>query len=133
MTIQGDTLLLRVGKKVLDQRESHDASALFIVTLENDLYQGEEPFYIVLFDDVAWLVPFFTVGTQNFLKAIKPSVLKKSGVQRVDEFHLPWSWRKRQLGWLPIFPIPRLLACPRNSLPKWSPIELTATELSQIF
>lgn len=120
LRVDGPTIALIVNGKVLDKANVNDVTRLYVVTLENPIYQGEEPFYALVVGRVVWVIPYFTAGLQALLAAVRPVLERVRGVTQVKGAPLPWAWRKKLLGWLPLFPIPRLDCYPVAELPEWA-------------
>lgn len=88
---------------------------LYRVQFENGLFHGEERFAVAVFPGQTWVVPPFTPGLDEFWAAC----LKVSNsFFEVAAPEIPWAWRKRVLGLLPLFPVPRLWIV-RGPLPGW--------------
>lgn len=108
------------GARVIDTRDVNDVTHLYVVQQENPLYQGDEPFYALVVGAAVWVIPHFTAGLTELLAAVRPPLERRRGVVSVQDARLPWSWRRRLLGVLPLFPIPSLGSYPLSSLPRWS-------------
>lgn len=89
---------------------------LILVRFGAGLLHGEEPFLVV--DGGPWLLvaPFLSGGAAAMLAALRrhaPPLLE------AEADMLPWRWRRRLGGWLPLFPLPALAWQPASSLPRW--------------
>jgi hypothetical protein len=118
--VSGSAISLVVDGQVVDEGDADDVTRLYVIQQENPLYQGDEPFYAVVVGRAVWVVPYFTPGLNKFLAAIRPALEHRKGVTLVAEGKWPWSWRRRWLGFLPLFPTPGLGRHPISSLPEWS-------------
>jgi hypothetical protein len=118
--VNGSAISLVVDGQVLDAADADDVTRLYVIKQENALYQGDEPFYAVVVGRAVWVVPYFTPGVRELLVAIRPALERRRGVTLVRDAKWPWSWRRRWLGFLPLFPVPGLGRHRVSSLPAWS-------------
>lgn len=117
ISVVAGKLTMEVGSRVVDERQLEELVTARVVSLQNGLFQGEEPFYVLSFPTVAWVVPDDTRGLVQLWKAIKP--LMQNRIERVEDAHLPWRLRRRVLGLIPLFPLPTLGSFPLSSMPSW--------------
>ena len=92
---------------------------LYRVQFESGLFHGEERFAVAVFPGQTWVVPPFTPGLDEFWRACMSVSMRRDACFEVAALGIPWAWRKRVLGFLPIFPIPRLGILRDGSLPSW--------------
>jgi hypothetical protein len=97
--------------------------SLYVVTQESSLFQGDEVFYVAGFDNFFWVIPYFTSGVDELLKAVASKFLAKATVFRAVSPPLPFAWRRKLLGFCPLFPLPRLSQHPLSTLPALQEIE----------
>lgn len=117
LSVEGDTLFIWDSAGHKSEQRLQDLSRVQVVFLANGLFQGEEPFYILAFEKSVWVIPDDAAGLVELWRAIKP--VAQGRVERVTDAHLPWTWRKRTFGLLPIFPLPRMGVFDASSLPHW--------------
>jgi hypothetical protein len=96
-----------------------EVEKLFIVYKANALYEGGEPFFAILFPETVWIVPAFEADIQYFLERAAFVAQARSGIFRVNIPSLPWAWRRRAFGLLPVFSQVDLGAHPRATIPSW--------------
>jgi hypothetical protein len=119
IVMSGPRASMYVGNRVISTVSVGDADRLIITYRRDPLYQGEEPFFVVSFPDVVWVVPYFAKGIQTFLETTARAAQGHAGVFRAVAERLPWSWRRRALGFLPVFSEVALATHPLNSIPRW--------------
>lgn len=108
-----------VGGRVMATANPDEISRLYLVVSDDPLYHGEEPFYVVLFKDFLWVIPYFTLGAESFLRAVLPRLEARRAIFKAVSPAMPVAWRKKLLGALPLFPVPRLAQHPLSPLPDW--------------
>ena len=116
----GEQIHMCKGTSILSEVASNDILRLFVVSLENPLFTGDEPFFVAVFPDFLWVIPEDTPGLQDFIRAVAPKLEKSRTVFRAVSPPRPWRWRRRTLGFLPLFPTPALGCHPLSSIPDWT-------------
>jgi len=108
--------------EIISTAKLFDFMKLYIVFHENALFHGDEEFYVVIFRDFLWVIPDCISGVDELLQAIlsKPENLNNIFKARIPP--CPFVWRKRILGTIPLFPIPRLAQHPLSTLPDWQQV-----------
>lgn len=126
LSVEGDRLFMwdTAGRK--SEQRIQDLSRVQVVTLVNGLFQGEERFYVLSFEKSVWVIPDDAAGLVEMWKAIKP--VAQDRAEQITDAKLPWSWRKRMFGLLPMFPLPRMGAFDMTSLPSWPTSETIPPE-----
>ncbi|MDJ0607784.1 MAG: hypothetical protein QNJ67_02320 [Kiloniellales bacterium] len=119
LEISGGRARLIVGGRAREEVDCCTIEKLFVVRHEDQLYHGHEPFFVAVFPDRLWVVPEYTPGIDRFMKALAPRLSQEKRVYRALTPPRPFAWRMIILGFLPLFPIPRLAAHPLSSLPRW--------------
>jgi hypothetical protein len=109
-----------------------DVTRLYIVQLENALFQGDEPFYVAELADRIWVMPDGAAGLQPFLAALIPGLAVKNQVFEVAAQTCPFSWHERIAGVLPLFPVPRLARHSLTSLPHRKPQTLPFEHIQRV-
>ena len=110
---------LIVGGRPRDAADCGTIERLVVVRHEDPLFHGDEPFFVAVFPDRLWVVPDCTPGVDRFIKALAPRLSQEKRVYRALTPPRPFGWRKKIMGFLPLFPIPRLAAHPLSSQPHW--------------
>ena len=100
-----------------------DVARLYVITHENALFHGDEPFYVALFRDSLWVIPFFTPGVDEFIRGVSRGPGERTAIFRAVSRPLPFRWRKRLMGFFPVFPVPRLAQHPLSTLPELQGVE----------
>lgn len=121
--LEADQARMIRGGRVLSEVECGQIESFYIVALEDPLFSGDEPFYVALFPSFLWVIPYLTPGTNEFFRAIEPTLEASGAVFRATSRNQPFAWRRRWLGFLPLFPVPDLGCHPRSSRPKWEQSE----------
>lgn len=106
--VEYDRLELWVAGHLSASESADRAARLHVVALENALYQGEERFLVVEFPDSVWVVPGSTPGIDALGARLHACLGPRRGVVRSTMPTVPFAWRRRVGGFLPLFPIPRL-------------------------
>ncbi len=119
LEVSDGTVRLIAGGRTAAEAACEAIDKLFVVVHEDPLFQGDEPFYVAVFADRLWVVPDDTPGIGEFLGALAPALDRGRRVYRAVSPPRPFAWRKRVLGLLPLFPIPRLAAHPLSTIPAW--------------
>ena len=100
-----------------------DVARLYVITQESTLFQGDEPFYVALFRDSLWVIPFFTAGVDEFIRSMGRGSGERAVIFRAVSRPVPFVWRKRLMGFLPVFPVPRLAQHSLSTLPELQGVE----------
>ena len=100
-----------------------DVVKLYLVNQEHPLFHGDEPFYVTEFQEFLWVIPYFTLEVDRFIRIVARKLGNRGAVLRVISPRLPLVWRKLSMGVVPLFPIPRLARHPLTTLPKWRSVE----------
>jgi hypothetical protein len=106
-----------------------EVQQIFIVYRENALFEGEEPFFVVLFPQMVWVIPGFEADIQPFLEKVARIAQTRSGIFRATIASLPRTWRRRAFGLFPVFSEVELGAHPTATVPPWKtegPLDLTS-------
>lgn len=106
--VEDDRLELWIAGRLSASESAERATCLHVVSLENALYQGEERFLLVEFPDSLWVIPSSTPGIDAVGARLHERLAKRHGVVRTSMPTVPFAWRRRIGGFLPLFPIPRL-------------------------
>ena len=90
--------------------------AVYLVSMADGLFHGEETFAVTVFPGEIWVVPESTPGYDDFWRACRAAA---AGYFEAVTPGIPWAWRKRVWG-LPLFPTPRLWLATDGVLPVWT-------------
>lgn len=96
-----------------------DVRRLDLVSFSEPLFHGEEPFYLLHLQNYAWIVPYFTPGIGDLLQLLRPRLESEALIYLAECARLPLRLRRRLMGWLPLFPSPRLARYDASALPSW--------------
>lgn len=110
---------MMTGARIVSTARLSELRKLYIAMHESPLYQGDEAIYVAEFPDFLWVIPEFTPGLDRFLQAIAQVFERKSLIYRTVTPPIPRAWRKKLLGFIPLFPVPSLSQQPLSSLPAW--------------
>jgi hypothetical protein len=90
---------------------------VLVVRLASALVHGDEPFLVLQGAGHALTLPLGAAGAlEQTLPALAPP---GATLWRAEAENLPLAWRKRVLGVLPLFPLPRLALHDASTLPPW--------------
>ncbi len=90
---------------------------VLVVRLASALLHGDEPFLVLLGGGQALALPLSAAGAlEQALPALAPP---GATLWQAEAETLPSAWRKRVLGALPLFPLPRLALHDARTLPPW--------------
>ena len=119
VTLTEDKAHILVGDRELGSARLDDARRLYVVRFADGLFHGEEPFFVVLFDEYLWVLPDTVTGLDYFLAALAERLAAPGALYRAESPSGPVAWRRRLAGFLPLFPMPRLGCFPLSTLPAW--------------
>lgn len=119
LEVSGGRARLIVGGRRADEADCGAIERLTVVVHEDALFHGDAPFFVAAFPDRLWVIPEGTPGLSEFFRALAPRLTREKRVYRALTPPRPFGWRKKILGFLPLFPIPRLAAHPPSSQPPW--------------
>lgn len=130
---QGERIYMQQGTAIRSETVAADIQSLFVVSLENPLFTGDEPFFVAVFSGFLWVIPEDTHGLRDFIQAVAPRLEETRAVYRAVSPPRPWRWRRRVLGFLPLFPTPALGCHPLSSKPDWTVSEpLRPSEVEEL-
>lgn len=97
------------------EKNLEDIRRVLLATSGDEIHATDEEFCVIEFDDVLWVLPFSIPNVGDFLASLQK---RYSGFQICFRAHfdaLPWRWRKRWLGILPL-PEPQLGEFPLRTM-----------------
>lgn len=118
LVMEGDTVgLWRRGRRTAGL-DLAAVTRVVVVRFGSGLVHGEEPFVVVEAPPKILVLPFLAAGSRELLAAL----VRRGGRTQLWEAEcdpLPLRWRRRLLGALPLFPLPRVALHAIDSKPRW--------------
>jgi len=103
-----------VASAPLDQ-----ARRLYVVRFADSLFHGDEPFFVLVFNDRLWVLPDLVEGLHDLLTPVVRRLAASDGLYRAEMPPRPYAWRRKIAGLLPLFPTPRLAQHALTTMPQW--------------
>jgi hypothetical protein len=118
LVVDGDTVgLWRQGRR-LAVFDLAAVTRVVIVRAASAIFHGDEPFVVVEAPPNLLVLPFLAAGSRELLSTLA----QRDGQAQLWEAEcegLPMRWRRRLLGALPLFPVPRTAVHPMQTKPDW--------------
>lgn len=118
LVVEGDTAYVRRDGRRLADIDLAAVTRIVVVRFGSDLVHGDEPFVVVEAPPKVLVLPFLAEGS----RALLSTLMQRGGPAQLWEAEcdgLPLGWRRRLLGALPLFPLPRLAVHPIETKPRW--------------
>ena len=102
---------------LIDEAALADVERLYFAYPLRTFYHGAVAYYLSLFPDRLWVLPFFTTNLGAFVSAVAPALEARGALFDAHVPRCPRVWRRRLLGLFPLSPAPHLGSHPLRTLP----------------